>query len=191
MNYLLKTFAGLLGLILITGCPAGSELIQNDDTEDRVSGTFVLPTALDYEVPEASDYNVDFTLNNDVIDTRLMMLESLPQVVFKVWSFDEMVADVAATNIAVSEFPLRPQSVAYTLRFSASDLQAVEFSSGATEAMRYYVTFGVDVDRDGKICNGDYRQDYNVTRPERFPLSVSSVTRDIKITAVSGEICDE
>jgi len=75
------------------------------------------------------------------------------------------------------------------LRFNASEFQSIEFQSGQPDAIKYYVTFGVDVDGDGSICNGDFRQDYNLSRPERFPVSLSKVSQSIEIIEVNGEIC--
>ena len=186
MNLLSKSLAVVLSVLLVSAC-AGKGWLADDETVAQEA--FILPTSADYEAPEDADYNVDISLRSDLIDNKLIMLESLPSVVFTVWGFDELVADVSASEISSSEFPLRPQSVPYPLRFSASDFEAIEFQTGRPEAMKYYITFGIDVDGDGSVCNGDFRQDYSVSRPERFPVTLSSVSQDIEIIEVSGEIC--
>ena len=186
MNHFCKSITVVLSVLLISAC-AGKGQLADDETVAQEA--FKLPTSADYEVPEDADYNIDITLRSDLIDNKLIMLDSLPSVVFTVWGFDELVADVSASEISSSEFPLRPQSVPYPLRFSASDFEAIEFQTGQSEAMKFYVTFGIDVDGDGSVCNGDFRQDYNVSRPERFPVTLSNVSQAIEIIEVSGEIC--
>jgi len=186
MNPFSIRIAVALSCLLVFSCIGKGGFVENEVTEGTA---FILPTSADYEVPEVADYNIDITLRDDLIDNKLIMLESLPKVVFTVWGFDELVADVSASEILKSEFPLRPQSVPYPLRFDASELQSIEFQSGQPDAIKYYVTFGVDVDGDGSICNGDFRQDYNLSRPERFPVSLSKVSQSIEIIEVNGEIC--
>ena len=173
--------------MLLFGCVSTSKTAMPDPT--GVSG--VLAGVGEYSVPEAADYNVDLTLRNDVIDNQLMTAPELPKVIFTVWGFDELAADVSATELKVSEFELRPQSVPYYLRFNASKLQLIEFQSGSNENLKYYVTLGVDMDGDGKFCNGDYRQDYSLARPERFKITQTDIAREIPVSEISGEICPE
>jgi len=188
MNHFSKNIVVVLPFLVISACAGKGQLADDEAVAEE---PFVLPTAADYEAPEGADYNVDIALRSDLIDNQLMKLESLPNVVFTVWGFDELVADVSASEIFSSEFPLRPQSVPYPLRFSASDFESIEFQSGQPEAVKYYITFGIDVDGDGNVCNGDFRQNYNVSRPERFPVTLANISQDIEIIEVSGEICSQ
>lgn len=185
---MIKITAIFLPCLLVSGC-AGKGLVAEDESAKETA--FILPTPADYEVAEAAEYNVDITLRHDLIDNKLMKSESLPSVTFTVWGFDELVADVSASEILKSEFALRPQSVPYPLRFSATDFQSIELQSGQPDAIKYYVTFGVDVDGDDVVCNGDFRQDYSLSRPERFPVTLSNVSQNIEIVEVQGEICSE
>lgn len=180
----LNTFIAV-GLVAGTGCSGPSAQVDDDVLEQA----FLLPAADSYPLPPADDYNVDLTLRNESIDQPLMTQRALPQVIFTVWGYDELVADVSATQVKVDEFPLRPESIPYYIRFSNTDLQSVEFRSGQENFMKYYITVAVDVDGDGKICNGDFRQDYTQSRPERYPLSQNEISGEIAISEVSGEIC--
>ena len=188
MNHFSKKTTAVLLCLLVTACGGKSQVAGG---ESIVEEAFVLPTSADYEVPPVADYNIDIMLRNDAIDRQLIKQESLPAVTFTVWGFDDLAADVAATEIHKSEFPLRPQSVPYPLRFDESVFQSIEFQSGRPEAVKYYITFGVDVDGDGGVCNGDFRQDYSLSAPERFPLAVANVSQSIEIIEVSGEICTQ
>ncbi len=185
MNQLIKIAVLFSTCLLVSACAGKGPVVE----DESAAALAVLPTSADYEVPEVADYNFDITLRNNAIDDKLMLRETLPNVMFTVWGFDELAADVSATEIFTSEFPLRPQSVFYPLRFNASDFQLIEFQSGRPEALKYYVTFGIDVDEDRKVCNGDFRQDYSVSRPERFPATNSNVSRSYEVIEVIGEIC--
>lgn len=169
---------------------AGAMLAGCATVESDVSAA-PLPGIEDFPPPAAADYNVNLKLGNELIDNRLMSLESPPKVTFTVWGFDELAADVSATELKVSEFELRPQSVPYFLRFGEADLQLIEFRSGDADSLKYYITMGVDVDGDGRICNGDFRQDYSLSQPERFSVNETEVDREIRISEINGEICSE
>lgn len=179
--------SGALILLLLNGCSAGKNgLIQ----EDAKSEAPVLPKVEDYPVPELGDYNLDIRLANEQIDSALMLMEPLPLVRFTIWAYDEMAADAAATKIKLEEFALRPQAVAYPLRFNHDDLQAIELLSNNDEAVRYYMSLEVDIDRDGIACNGDLRQDFSVSGPEFYSLSQATVDREITIAAIEKEDCE-
>jgi len=141
--------------------------------------------------PQQADYNVDLKLSNESIDTALMLLNERPRVVFTVWGYDELAADVSATEIKVIDYEIRPQSVPYYVRFAESELRQIEYQSGSTDSLRYYITMAVDVDSDGQICNGDFRQDYTLSRPERFTVEQAALVREISLSEISGEICAE
>ncbi len=170
----------------VTGCVSGN---KSDAEVKPVAAVLPLPGVDDYPVPSDADFKVDLTLTNNTINTQLMTLQDLPQVTFTIWGYDGLAADVSATRIKVASFDLRPQSVPYYLRFSDSDLQSIEYQSGSTDSLRYYITMGVDVDGDGQICNGDLRQNYALSQPERFPVTQTEVVREIQVSEVSGEIC--
>lgn len=168
----------------VTGCVSG-----NKTEAEAKPVAAVLPGVDNYPVPSDADFKVDLTLTNDAINTQLMAMQDLPKVTFTIWGYDELAADVSATSIKVASFDLRPQSVPYYLRFSDSDIQSIEYQSGSTDSLRYYITMGIDVDGDGQICNGDLRQNYAVSQPERFPVTQTKVVREIQVSEVSGEIC--
>ena len=177
---------GMSGVFMV-GC--GS----NDKTSALVQTAAAksLPTIEDYRVPQQADYNVDLKLSNESIDTVLMLLNERPRVVFTVWGYDELAADVSATEIKVIDYEIRPQSVPYYVRFAESELRQIEYQSGSTDSLRYYITMAVDVDSDGQICNGDFRQDYTLSRPERFTVEQAALVREISLSEISGEICAE
>ena len=177
---------GISGVFMI-GCASGDKAPVLVKTAAEKS----LPTIEDYPVPQQADYNVDLMLSNESIDTQLMLLDERPRVVFTVWGYDELAADVSASEIKVIGYELRPQSVPYYVRFAESELRQIEYQSGSTDSLRYYITMGVDVDSDGQICNGDFRQDYTLLRPERFTVAQAALAREIPLSEVSGEICDE
>lgn len=172
--------------VCVTACATGSK-----SAVDNSAGTPVLPSTQDYPVPDAADFNVDLTLVNVAIDSQLLAMQDSPQVTFTVWGYDELAADTSASSLLVSSYDLRPQSVPYYLRFSESDLQSIEYQSGSANSLRFYITMNVDVDGDGQICNGDFRQDYSISPPERFPVTEKVVIREVPIAEVAGEICSE
>ena len=55
---------------------------------------------------------------------------------------------------------------------------------------RYYISLDIDVDGDGETCNGDFRQNLEVARPEFFPLTRTDVEQVIEIAEISGEVCN-
>lgn len=177
----------VLILVLLSGCSgAKSGLIEGDALTEPAGPLQVV----EYPVPELADYNLDIRLLNDQIDTVLMRTDPLPSVGFTIWAYDEMAADASATKITVEEFALRPQSVAYPLRFNRDDLQAIELLSDNDEAVRYYMTLVVDVNRDGVVCNGDFRQDFSNSGPEFYSLDQTAIDRQIEIAVVEQEDCD-
>jgi len=139
--------------------------------------------------PSVSDYNLEFRLVSDQLDD-LLVVEPRPTVSYTLWAYDQLVADVSATEIKVVEFELRPQAAPYLLQFNKEDLEAIELKSDVQDAVRYYVTMNVDVDGDGVSCNGDFRQNLDVARPEFFPLSRTVVDQVIEVAEISGEVCE-
>jgi len=139
--------------------------------------------------PSVSDYNLEFRLVSDQLDD-LLVVEPRPTVSYTLWAYDQLVADVSATEIKVVEFELRPQAASYLLQFNKEDLEAIELKSDVQDAVRYYVTMNVDVDGDGVSCNGDFRQNLDVARPEFFPLSRTVVDQVIEVAEISGEVCE-
>ena len=99
---------GISGVFMI-GCASGDKAPVLVKTAAEKS----LPTIEDYPVPQQADYNVDLMLSNESIDTQLMLLDERPRVVFTVWGYDELAADVSASEIKVIGYELRPQSVPY------------------------------------------------------------------------------
>ena len=177
---------GMSGVFMV-GCGSSDKTSALVQTAAAKS----LPTIEDYRVPQQADYNVDLKLSNESIDTVLMLLNERPRVVFTVWGYDELAADVSATEIKVIDYEIRPQSVPYYVRFAESELRQIEYQSGSTDSLRYYITMAVDVDSDGQICNGDFRQDYTLSRPERFTVEQAALVREISLSEISGEICAE
>ena len=177
---------GMSGVFMV-GCGSSDKTSALVQTAAAKS----LPTIEDYRVPQQADYNVDLKLSNESIDTALMLLNERPRVVFTVWGYDELAADVSATEIKVIDYEIRPQSVPYYVRFAESELRQIEYQSGSTDSLRYYITMAVDVDSDGQICNGDFRQDYTLSRPERFTVEQAALVREISLSEISGEICAE
>ena len=177
---------GMSGVFMV-GCGSSDKTSALVQTAAAKS----LPTIEDYRVPQQADYNVDLKLSNESIDTALMLLNERPRVVFTVWGYDELAADVSATEIKVIDYEIRPQSVPYYVRFAESELRQIEYQSGSTDSLRYYITMVVDVDSDGQICNGDFRQDYTLSRPERFTVEQAALVREISLSEISGEICAE
>jgi len=177
---------GMSGVFMV-GCGSSDKTSALVQTAAAKS----LPTIEDYRVPQQADYNVDLKLSNESIDTALMLLNERPRVVFTVWGYDELEADVSATEIKVIDYEIRPQSVPYYVRFAESELRQIEYQSGSTDSLRYYITMAVDVDSDGQICNGDFRQDYTLSRPERFTVEQAALVREISLSEISGEICAE
>ena len=177
---------GMSGVFMV-GCGSSDKTSAFVQTAAAKS----LPTIEDYRVPQQADYNVDLKLSNESIDTALMLLNERPRVVFTVWGYDELAADVSATEIKVIDYEIRPQSVPYYVRFAESELRQIEYQSGSTDSLRYYITMAVDVDSDGQICNGDFRQDYTLSRPERFTVEQAALVREISLSEISGEICAE
>jgi len=170
--------------VSITACASGAK--DSSPDPEPVSE----PEVIEYTVPPPADFNLELSLSSDQIDSELAETDPLPMVRFTIWAYDQIVADVAATKIKVEEFPLRPQAVSYPLRFNREDLQAIEIQSDTQDQVRYYISLDIDVDGDGESCNGDYRQDLSVARPEFFPLSRTEVEQVIEIAEISGEVCN-
>lgn len=192
----MKVVSQLLFVTALVGCSSGKGALENaavalSENSDAESATVSQRAEVEYPLPPPADYHVDLSLVSDQIDSRLWVNESLPLVRFTVWGFDELAADVSATKIAGAEYDLRPELNAYPLRFDAMDFKAIEFQSGSPEALKYYITLEVDVDRDGKACNGDYRQNFNVTRQVFFSTDRTMVERSIEIAEIQGEECPE
>ena len=169
--------------VTVTACASGSK-------EPVPVPEPAAPKVVEYSVPPPADYNLEFGLSSDQIDTVLSRANPLPMVRFTIWAYDQIAADVSATKIKVEEFPLRPQSVSYPLRFNREDLQAIEIQSDRQDEVRYYISLDVDVDGDGETCNGDFRQNLEVARPEFFPLTRTDVEQVIEIAEISGEVCN-
>jgi len=73
MNPFSKRIAVALSCLLVFSCIGKGGFVENEVTEGTA---FILPTSADYEVPEVADYNIDITLRDDLIDNKLIMLES-------------------------------------------------------------------------------------------------------------------
>ena len=170
--------------ISITACTSGTK--DNSPEPEPVP----TPEIVEYSVPPPADYNLELGLSSDQIDSVLTKTDPLPIVRFTIWAYDQIVADVAATKIKVEEFPLRPQAISYPLRFNREDLQAIEIQSDTQDEVRYYISLDIDVDGDGESCNGDFRQDLSVARPEFFPLTRTDIEQVIEIAEISGEVCN-
>jgi len=147
-------------------------------------------TDIEYPVPETADYNLELQLKSELIDVLMQSANGVAKVQFTVWAYDELAADVSATQIAVDEFTLRPQSVSYPLRFNKEAFEMIEFRSGNEDALKYYVTLNVDTNGDGAVCDGDLRQDFSNVRPEFFSVNDTEINRAIEIHEVTGEACE-
>ena len=190
MSIYFKVASMLVACVALSACVSTSSTGGSAIVEVSASPAELL-TAEDFPEPDTADFNAALTLVSDDINNRLIGQQTPANVIFTVWGFDELAADASATKLKESAFDVRPQSVPYFLRFDKSDIDSIEFQSGQPDSIKYYITVGVDVDADGIICNGDYRQDYAVTPPERFAVTQTDVQREASISEISGEICPD
>jgi len=183
------TIASLF-LLSLTAC-SGDTAVQPGDLSNNqsVGATDSNGTESTVVVSQTStddqDYQLDVILTGDLLDGVV----GDGNVYFTIWGYDNFVADVAATAILKTTVPVKPISETYELRFSSEDLDTVEYQSGGEDSLGYYVTFYVDVDNDGRRCNGDYRQDFDLLEPQFFSASDTRTTIEIPVTLVSNDAC--
>ena len=115
------------------------------------------------EVLGFSEANATYEMNLQFKSDTNVALDKHSKVRVKVWGYDELVADAASTNLIDQTFDLPNLAVRPVVSFAEEDLLSVNPSSGTGEALRYFVTFAIDVNGDGRVCIGDYRQDYDKT----------------------------
>lgn len=77
-----------------------------------------------------------------------------------VYGYDRVVADVAATPLLEVVDPL-PSDGVLALHFDRSDFGRIEFQSGPSATLGYYLHLSVDLDGDGVVCGTDLVRDYD------------------------------
>lgn len=148
-----KAYFGALGRVTSYHTQPGQLMLQ--DSEGRTVLEFLEADA-NYEVTLQFKSGAEVDLNER------------SRVRIRVWGYDELIADAAATNLVDRTFDLPELGVKPVVAFAEEDLLAVTPSSGAEGSFGYYVTFAIDADGDGRVCTGDYRQNYDRTETTFF-----------------------
>lgn len=74
---------------------------------------------------------------------------------------DNLIADEPPTTLVDEILPLPSLDVNPSVAFEEEDLLALDYSSGPNAQLSYFLSFDIDADGDGRVCVGDYRQDYD------------------------------
>ena len=89
--------------------------------------------------------------------------ENADTIVITVWGYSHQWADQAATKIKEVSFHDVAFGEAILVEFMHSDLEIVKPQTGEENEFDYYISFDIDVDGDGRVCNGDLVWNYDRT----------------------------
>lgn len=136
--------------------------------------------------PVEGDYRIELELRGDIG-------ECLPpegRVVATIYGYDEFVADAPATVLKQFDVPTLAAGEIYEFGFDRSDLDKIEFQSGVTDELGFYIVPHVNIDGLGEICNGDYRQDFEVTEPTLFNAATFVHPLEMHLTEIDNQPCE-
>lgn len=91
------------------------------------------------------------------------------------WGYDVGVADGPSTKLKDQVFDFPSLEVRPSIAFTEKHLLQIEYMNSIVTGVTYYVTFATDADDNGRICVGDYRQDYDRTEMEAAFFSKKDV----------------
>ncbi len=168
--------------LLLTGCDSSSSGIEDVSVMVQGNQCSFLLASVDEPV---ADYHIDLVLAFE----RSGCLPREATIRAIVFGFDNLIADASATALIDVELAARAPGEIYSLRFAADAFDRIEFQSGATDALGFYVNLTVDINGDGIICNGDFRQDFDRSRLQFFDLSNQRINHELYITVIDNLPC--
>jgi hypothetical protein len=136
--------------------------------------------------PSAYDYVVHLNLKSE----SPVSFNDSSRIKIIVWGYSHFVADAPATNLLTVDTTITSISQAFTLSFRKEDFQKVAYRTGQAGEFGYYFSFNIDINYDGQICNGDYRQDFDKTDLTFFNESdTGEKSLAVSITRDTSGIC--
>lgn len=134
--------------------------------------------------PVDNDYVLHLKMKSD---TPVTFADS-SRIKIKLWAYSKNVADAPATNLSTIDTIISSIDRVFTISFTKADFQRVTYQSG--NDFGYYVSFDIDINNDGQICDEDYQWDYSKTAMMFFDQSETGVKDlDIYITHVTSGVC--
>jgi hypothetical protein len=109
--------------------------------------------------PDTYDYTLHVNLESDIP----IAFNDSSKINIKVWGYSRFVADAPATNLITLDTTISSINQVYTLSFRKEDFERVTYRSGQAGEFGYYFSLNIDMNGDGQICSGDYRQDFDKT----------------------------
>ena len=85
------------------------------------------------------------------------------QLVYRLYGYDPLLADVAATLVFERSIVLSSLPTSVTLEWPLDAESSIRPPVSGAGSAEFYIKFNVDLDMDGQLCNGDLEQDYSQT----------------------------
>lgn len=110
-----------------------------------------------------TEADASYRLTLDLEADAPVNLDERSKIRVVVWGDDALIADEPPTTLVNEVLPLPSLDVNPSVTFEEEDLLALDLSTGPNARLGYFLSFDIDADGDGRVCVGDYRQDFDRT----------------------------